>query len=118
MIGSLSTLIHCKHRFCSSSDSSTESSSILLGWFDIPDEKNCNVYVTGLPLDITDIEFEEMMGKYGVISPDPNDARKKSIRLYRDEQRHVKGDGRCRYVRISSHRFYSFDQSFAFSQNQ
>ena len=75
-----------------------ESSSIVLGWFDLPGEKNCNVYVTGLPLDITDVEFEEMMGKYGVISPDPNDSRKKSIRLYRDEQGHVKGDGRCRYV--------------------
>ena len=75
-----------------------ESSSIVLGWFDLPGEKNCNVYVTGLPLDITDVEFEEMMGKYAVISPDPNDSRKKSIRLYRDEQGHVKGDGRCRYV--------------------
>jgi HIV Tat-specific factor 1 len=43
----------------------------LLGWFDLPDEKNCNVYVTGLPLDITDEEFEELMSKYGILSPDP-----------------------------------------------
>jgi len=40
----------------------------LLGWFDLPDEKKCNVYVTSLPLDITD---EELMSKYGVLSPDP-----------------------------------------------
>ncbi|CAF4452428.1 unnamed protein product, partial [Adineta steineri] len=45
-------------------------------WFDLPDEKNCNVYVTGLPFDITDEEFEELLSKYGIISPDPNDTRK------------------------------------------
>lgn len=78
-----------------------ENCSIVLGWFELPDEKNCNVYVTGLPLDITDLEFEEMMSKYGIISPDPNDSRKKKIRLYRDEQGQAKGDGRCRYVRVS-----------------
>ncbi len=73
---------------------------IILGWFDLPDEKNCNVYVTGLPLDITDEEFEELMSKYGIISPDPNDPRKKKIRLYRDEQGNPKGDGRCRFLRV------------------
>ncbi|CAF0859237.1 unnamed protein product [Adineta steineri] len=72
------------------------------GWFDLPDEKNCNVYVTGLPFDITDEEFEELMSKYGIISPDPNDTRKKKIRVYRDEQGNPKGDGRCRYLRPES----------------
>ncbi|CAF4150543.1 unnamed protein product [Rotaria sp. Silwood2] len=72
------------------------------GWFELPDEKNCNVYISGLPLDITDEEFEELMLKYGIISPDPNDLRKKKIRLYRDEQGNPKGDGRCRYVRPES----------------
>ena len=75
---------------------------LFLGWFDLPDEKNCNVYVTGLPYDITDVEFEELMSKYGIISPDPNDPRKKSIRLYRDEEGNPKGDGRCRYLRVRS----------------
>ena len=28
---------------------------------DSSDEKNCNVYVTGLPLDITDEEFEALL---------------------------------------------------------
>ena len=70
------------------------------GWFELPDEKNCNVYVSGLPLDMTDEEFEQLMSKYGIISPDPNDLRKKKIRLYRDENGRVKGDGRCRFVRV------------------
>lgn len=73
---------------------------MFLGWFEIPDEKNCNVYISGLPLDITDEEFEELMSKYGIISPDPNDPRNKKIRLYKDEQGNPKGDGRCRYLRV------------------
>lgn len=77
-----------------------------VGWFNLPDEKNCNVYVTGLPLDITDEEFEELMVKYGIISPDPNDTRKKKIRLYRDEQGKPKGDGRCRFLRVRSPRIF------------
>ncbi|CAF0935014.1 unnamed protein product [Rotaria sordida] len=72
------------------------------GWFELPDEKNCNVYISGLPLDITDEEFEALMSKYGIISPDPNDPRNKKIRLYRDEQGNPKGDGRCRYLRPES----------------
>ena len=72
-----------------------------LGWFDLPDEKNCNVYISGLPFDITDEEFEELMSKYGVISPDPNNPRKKKMKLYRDEQGNLKGDGTCRYLRVS-----------------
>jgi HIV Tat-specific factor 1 len=79
----------------------TDRSFVFLGWFDLPDEKNCNVYVTGLPLDMTDGEFEELMSKYGIISPDPNDTRKKKIRLYRDEHGQAKGDGRCRFLRVS-----------------
>ena len=57
--------------------------------------------MTGLPLDITDEEFEELLSKYGIISPDPNDPRKKKIRLYKDEQGNPKGDGKCRYLRVS-----------------
>ncbi|CAF0886529.1 unnamed protein product [Adineta ricciae] len=72
------------------------------GWFDLPDEKNCNVYISGLPFDITDEEFEELMSKYGVISPDPNNPRKKKMKLYRDDQGNLKGDGTCRYLRPES----------------
>ena len=36
-------------------------------WFDMDKEKNHNVYVSGLPLDITLEEFIELMTKYGII---------------------------------------------------
>lgn len=75
------------------------------GWLDVPDEKNCNVYVTGLPLDITDLEFEELMSKYGIIAQDPDNPKCKKIRLYRDEKNQPKGDGRCRYLRVGEKEF-------------
>lgn len=36
-------------------------------WFEMDDEKNLNVYVSGLPNDVTIEEFKEMMSKYGII---------------------------------------------------
>ena len=41
-------------------------------WFDIGDENNHNVYVSGLPLDITQEEFAELMSKYGIIMENEN----------------------------------------------
>lgn len=41
-----------------------------LGWFDIEDERNTNVYVSGLPLDITLDEFKNHMSKCGIIMED------------------------------------------------
>ena len=71
------------------------------GWFDVNDEKNTNVYVSGLPLDVTDDEFEEMMSKYGIIMKDPL-THKLKIKLYRDEvNNEPKGDGRCCYLMVS-----------------
>jgi RNA recognition motif-containing protein len=66
-------------------------------WFQIDEDKNTNVYVSGMPFDMTDVEFEEMMGKYGIIMKDPQTNRLK-IKLYRDEDGEVKGDGRCCYL--------------------
>lgn len=68
------------------------------GWFQIDDEKNTNVYVSGLPLDITDEEFEEMMSKYGIIMKDPL-THKLKLKLYRENDE-VKGDGRCCYLMV------------------
>jgi HIV Tat-specific factor 1 len=65
-------------------------------WFEVNDDKNTNVYVSGLPLDITDEEFEEMMSKYGIITKDPLTYKLKA-KLYRDNDE-VKGDGRCCYL--------------------
>ena len=70
------------------------------GWVNVDDEKNTNVYVSGLPLDITDDEFEEMMSKYGIIMKDPINFKLK-IKLYRDEANEAKGDGRCCYLMVT-----------------
>ena len=37
------------------------------GWFDIDREYNHNVYVSGLPLDVTMEEFLQLMGKCGIV---------------------------------------------------
>ena len=37
------------------------------GWFDIDREHNHNVYVSGLPLDVTMEEFLQLMGKCGIV---------------------------------------------------
>jgi len=68
-------------------------------WFDINDDKNTNVYVSGLPFDTTDEEFENMMSKYGIIMKDPI-THKLKVKLYRDENNEVKGDGRCCYLMV------------------
>jgi hypothetical protein len=69
------------------------------GWVDVNQDKNTNVYVSGLPLDITDEEFEDMMSKYGIIMKDPL-TNKLKLKLYRDEHYEVKGDGRCCYLMV------------------
>ena len=40
---------------------------VFAGWFEIDEQHNHNVYVSGLPLDITKEEFAELMGKCGII---------------------------------------------------
>ena len=40
------------------------------GWFDIEDSKNHNIYISGLPHDITLEEFADLMSKYGIIMED------------------------------------------------
>jgi HIV Tat-specific factor 1 len=69
------------------------------GWVDVSQDKNTNVYVSGLPLDITDQEFEDMVSKYGIIIKDPL-TNKLKLKLYRDEHNEVKGDGRCCYLMV------------------
>lgn len=71
------------------------------GWFEVDGRKNPNVYVSGLPLDTTDEEFIEMMSKYGIIMQDP-DTNKPKIKLYRDSNGQLKGDGRCCYLKRES----------------
>ncbi|XP_053502003.1 HIV Tat-specific factor 1 [Ictalurus furcatus] len=71
------------------------------GWFDIEQEKNTNVYVSGLPLDITPDEFVELMSKCGIIMRDPMTEDYK-IKLYKDSEGNQKGDGLCCYLKRES----------------
>ncbi|KAF6776141.1 hypothetical protein AHF37_04272 [Paragonimus kellicotti] len=70
-------------------------------WYEMEDDKNTHVYVTGLPPEITEEEFLELMSKYGVVMNEPF-VGKPRIKLYRDEHGKPKGDGRCCYVKVES----------------
>ncbi|XP_078740823.1 17S U2 SnRNP complex component HTATSF1, partial [Lampetra fluviatilis] len=77
-------------------------SPICSGWFDIEQEKNTNVYVSGLPTDITQEEFEELMSKCGIVVRDPVTGKLK-CKLYRDSVTDtLKGDGICCYLKRES----------------
>lgn len=71
------------------------------GWFDVEQDKNTNVYVSGLPPDISAEEFVEMMSKCGIVMRDPITEEYK-IKLYKDGQGNLKGDGLCCYLKKES----------------
>jgi len=75
---------------------------LLSAWFEVEDEKNSNVYVSGLPEDITFEEFKEFMSKVGVIAYDPV-YRKPKVKLYTSADGTNKGDGRCCYIKVWKH---------------
>lgn len=69
-------------------------------WFDIPPEQNTKVYVSNLPLDITETEFGEVMSKCGLVMKDLKTGKLK-LKLYRDANGELKGDGLCHYIKVS-----------------
>lgn len=72
-------------------------------WFEIDDQRNTHVYVSGLPKTITEDEFIEMMKKYGIIAKNPALPKNPfKIKLYKDKDGNLKGDGLCCYIRIES----------------
>ncbi|XP_069842583.1 17S U2 SnRNP complex component HTATSF1 [Dendropsophus ebraccatus] len=71
------------------------------GWFNVEEERNTNVYVTGLPPDVTNDEFVEIMSKCGIIMRDPQTEDFK-IKLYKDKEGNLKGDGLCCYLKKES----------------
>lgn len=71
------------------------------GWFDIDDHKNTNVYVSGLPPDIGTDEFVELMSKCGIVMRDPITEEYK-VKLYKDKEGNLKGDGLCCYLKKES----------------
>ncbi|KAM6970024.1 17S U2 SnRNP complex component HTATSF1 [Aplochiton taeniatus] len=71
------------------------------GWFDVEQDKNTNVYVSGLPPDISTEEFVEVMSKCGIVMRDPITEEYK-VKLYKDGQGNLKGDGLCCYLKKES----------------
>lgn len=71
------------------------------GWFDVDDNKNTNVYVSGLPPDIGTEEFVELMSKCGIVMRDPITEEFK-VKLYKDKEGNLKGDGLCCYLKKES----------------
>ncbi|XP_055534223.1 HIV Tat-specific factor 1 homolog [Wyeomyia smithii] len=70
-------------------------------WFELKQEHNTKVYVSNMPLDITEEEFAELMGKCGMVLKDPK-TNKLKLKLYRDANGMLKGDGLCHYIKIES----------------
>lgn len=68
-------------------------------WFEVAPEQNTKVYVSNLPLDITDEEFADVMGKCGMVMKDLKSGNLK-LKLYRDAQGELKGDGLCHYIKV------------------
>ncbi|RWS10083.1 HIV Tat-specific factor 1-like protein [Dinothrombium tinctorium] len=71
-----------------------------VGWFEVDDEHNTNVYVSNLPLDITEEEFVEVMKKCGLLMKD--DSGNFKVKLYRDSEGNLKGDALCTYIKVES----------------
>lgn len=71
-------------------------------WFDVDTEHNTKIYVTNLPLDITEVEFIEVMQKCGLVMRDP-DSGKMKVKLYTEPgTKHLKGDALCTYIKKES----------------
>lgn len=69
-------------------------------WFEIDEEHNTKVYVSNLPLDITEQEFIDLMQKCGLIMKDIDNGRMK-IKLYTERgSDFLKGDALCTYIKV------------------
>lgn len=70
-------------------------------WFDIDTEKSTHVYVSNLPVDMTEEDFRELMTKCGLVMFDPL-TNKPKLKLYRNADGTLKGDGLCCYIKQES----------------
>ncbi|KAJ0173837.1 hypothetical protein K1T71_010986 [Dendrolimus kikuchii] len=71
-------------------------------WFQPSEETNTKVYVSNLPLELTEEEFVNFMQKCGLVERDPA-TQKMKVKLYEDkEQNCFKGDALCTYIKIES----------------
>ena len=70
-------------------------------WFEEDEAKTTKVYVSNLPADTTEESFEKFMTKCGMVDVDVRSGKPK-LKLYRDSEGNVKGDGLCTYVKVES----------------
>ncbi|ESO84279.1 hypothetical protein LOTGIDRAFT_62731, partial [Lottia gigantea] len=70
-------------------------------WFKYEADEGTHVYVSGLPSSITEEEFQQLMSKYGLIMFDPHN-KKPKLKLYKDSEGNMKGDGLCCYIKKES----------------
>jgi HIV Tat-specific factor 1 len=84
------------------SGGSNKRKAVEESWKDVPDEKNTSVYVTGLPTTITEEEFINLMKRCGIIAKKPIPGNPLNIKLYKNKDGSLKGDGCCKYVRPES----------------
>lgn len=62
---------------------------------------NTSVYIKGFPKDVTREEIKEMFSRCGVIRLDPVTSEER-IKIYKDEQGQIKGDGLVTFVNLES----------------
>lgn len=73
----------------------------IVEWFDQEEDHNTSVYVQGLPDDITETEFRDLMVKCGLVAYD-YEKKKEKLKLYTDKESGTpKGDGLCTYIKVS-----------------
>ncbi|XP_054262293.1 HIV Tat-specific factor 1 homolog [Macrosteles quadrilineatus] len=71
-------------------------------WFEEEEEETTKVYVSGLPLDITEQEFIDVMQKCGLVMRDET-TKKMKVKLYLDPETSLpKGDALCTYIKKES----------------
>jgi len=74
--------------------------NLFIDWFEVDEEHNTKVYVSNLPLDITEQEFIDLMQKCGLIMKDIDNGRMK-IKLYTERGTDIlKGDALCTYIKV------------------
>ena len=72
----------------------------IVEWFEQDEQHNTSVYVQGLPDDITEDEFKDIMSKCGLVAFD-YEKKKLKLKLYIDKDTgKPKGDGLCTYIKV------------------
>ena len=70
-------------------------------WFQEEQSKSTKVYVSNLPSSITEESFIELMSKCGMVEFDARN-KKPKVKLYKDSEGQMKGDGLCSYIKHES----------------